>query len=439
MIFNKFVVEILIADFSPDWTRDNSIASVRGNALIILIQVALIGAGSFLVLRRPKIRITWGNLALLSGGTVAALVIVEIMLNVWIANFASTEDLVTYGTLEHITQNDQLKISSDRYLGYINTPNYASPEGNRHNSLGFRGDDIAVPKPGGVFRIALVGGSTTYTTQVEDYTQSYPFLLQTMLQDQGYDSVEVVNAGVQSYSSWESLINLQFRVLDIEPDLIIVYHGINDAVDRFVFPLSAYRGDNSGSRNPLIGTADTVWDHFLMTRIARQTLGFRTSEKWLRTYRTVDTNRWLEYKYGAEKFYGSHDIGQESISAKQLLKRNGPVYFERNLRNMNATAEANGIPLVLMTFAFSIEASENQVLSRDELPAALEESNAMIRGLCDSSSARCYDFAIEMPLDKALWAIDGIHVNVDGAHKKAELVARYLAESDLISSDQLAN
>jgi len=85
-----------------------------------------------------------------------------------------------------------------------------------------------MPKPAGQFRIVCLGGSTTYTSDVKDYRDSYPYLLEKYLKAQGYNDVTVVNAGAGSWSSWESLINFQFRVLDLDPDLIIVYHGIND-------------------------------------------------------------------------------------------------------------------------------------------------------------------------------------------------------------------
>ena len=41
-------------------------------------------------------------------------------------------------------------------------------------------------------------------------------------------------------------LSLQFRVLDIDPDLVIIYIGGNDILTRLVVP-SAYSGDNSGS------------------------------------------------------------------------------------------------------------------------------------------------------------------------------------------------
>ena len=82
-------------------------------------------------------------------------------------------------------------------------------------------------KPLGEYRIACLGGSTTYTTSVEDWRLSYPALLEHELHNAGLGSVCVLNCGAAGWSSWESLINLETRVLDLDPDLIVVYHAIN--------------------------------------------------------------------------------------------------------------------------------------------------------------------------------------------------------------------
>src|SRR3989344_8563320 len=60
------------------------------------------------------------------------------------------------------------------YLNYQGTPNYKSSDGkNIHNSFGFRGPEIAVPKPKGVVRIAILGGSSVYEEAVADWRDDF--------------------------------------------------------------------------------------------------------------------------------------------------------------------------------------------------------------------------------------------------------------------------
>ena len=68
--------------------------------------------------------------------------------------------------------------------------------------------------------------------------------MQTILRDEyGYSNVQVINAGVVAYASWDTLANFEFRVLDLDPDIVIVYHAINDVIARLVDP-AYYNGLN---------------------------------------------------------------------------------------------------------------------------------------------------------------------------------------------------
>jgi hypothetical protein len=78
--------------------------------------------------------------------------------------------------------------SPHRYLGFYPTPNFARGL-NRHNSLGFRGEEFEIEKPEGAFRIACLGGSTTYGV-LEDFRESFPYSLQQALHERGYTHVE---------------------------------------------------------------------------------------------------------------------------------------------------------------------------------------------------------------------------------------------------------
>ena len=183
------------------------------------------------------------NTFLVIVATLATFAVLEAAANIWLLHFANEKHFIRYASLQQLQDSDvsnRPRYTPHRYIGYYPTPNYI--KGNdRHNALGYRGDEIESPKPPGQFRIVCLGGSTTYTSDVKDYRKSYPYLLEKYLNGQGYNNVTVINAGAGSWSSWESLINFQLRVLDIEPDLIIIYHSINDISPRFVWPPEAYR------------------------------------------------------------------------------------------------------------------------------------------------------------------------------------------------------
>lgn len=104
------------------------------------------------------------------------------------------------------------------------------------NEAGFRGDPIEPRKPAGTFRIFTLGGSTTIGV-ANPYADSYPRLLQTLLQEAYPDrAIEVQNAGSAWYTTAHALIAYQTRVRRYDPDLVIFFEGINDLVRSFSPP-----------------------------------------------------------------------------------------------------------------------------------------------------------------------------------------------------------
>ena len=98
------------------------------------------------------------------------------------------------------------------------------------NSLGFRGPEIAVPKPAGTFRIFAIGESSTFGWKgAHSHKEAWPALLEAKLRTAHPDRrIEVVNAGVPGYTSIEQRINFILRISKLQPDALVIYHGNND-------------------------------------------------------------------------------------------------------------------------------------------------------------------------------------------------------------------
>lgn len=371
------------------------------------------------------------NLLLAAASAVFAFLLLEGAARVWLARFASEQQLSWYGTFEQIRRTKLVMYEPHHYLPYIPRRNYRHGA-NRHNSLGFRGEEIAIPKPPDTFRIACLGGSTTYTTFVGDFRRSYPYQLQEELRRRGFASVEVINAGVAGYASWESLINLEFRVLDLAPDVIVVYHAINDAHARFVYPPEAYRGDNSGSRTPYLGPQETFWDASAALRILRTRMGLRKPLGGLafrRTYQYLETNFADELQ--RQRRRGAYPSGPfVAHSADEMLDRNPPVYFERNLRSMVALCRAHGCRPVFVTFVVFPDFPGQPETSFEYL-RAIREHNDVVRRLARQEGVAVYDLAAEFPLERKYF-IDGRHMNEDGARLKAQMIAAFLEREGLV-------
>jgi lysophospholipase L1-like esterase len=94
------------------------------------------------------------------------------------------------------------------------------------DSRGFRGDDS--PECRECYRIVAMGESTTFGWNVGDEA-TYPRALEVGL-DSGTDepSVEVINAGVPSYTSLQTLIYIRELLPVHEPDLVLINIMWND-------------------------------------------------------------------------------------------------------------------------------------------------------------------------------------------------------------------
>jgi hypothetical protein len=119
------------------------------------------------------------------------------------------------------------------YLAYANRPGYTSRAAAKHqvshNSLGLRGPEVDIRKPAGTYRIVCLGGSSTYGHGPSSDAHTWPARLQHHLTlGRPAQTFEVVNAGCRGYSTFESLINYALRVSDLDADLVLVYHTVND-------------------------------------------------------------------------------------------------------------------------------------------------------------------------------------------------------------------
>ena len=97
------------------------------------------------------------------------------------------------------------------------------------DSRGFRNPELEVPKPPGRTRIAFLGASTTFCAEASSDEATWPHLvLERLRAEYPEREFDYINAGVGGYTIEISRKNLALRVAPLEPDLIVVYHAVND-------------------------------------------------------------------------------------------------------------------------------------------------------------------------------------------------------------------
>jgi lysophospholipase L1-like esterase len=99
------------------------------------------------------------------------------------------------------------------------------------NSEGLRDREFTLRKPPGVYRIMMLGDSTTLGWGVRQEDTAAKFLEQklNMRLPPGYTKVEVMNAGVGNYNTVQEAAYYETIGRNYHPDLVILVFFINDA------------------------------------------------------------------------------------------------------------------------------------------------------------------------------------------------------------------
>ena len=145
-----------------------------------------------------------------------------------------------YGASEasaHLSIVDRSQICADfRHLKNDYERGYRQLVPNQHlqtiniNDQGFRGSEISAQKSDNTYRIFFLGGSTAFGSGSTSDSTTIPGYLQSMydVRDLPFE-MEVINAGVGSAPSYVEYRTIKDRLLDLDPDLFIIYDGWNDA------------------------------------------------------------------------------------------------------------------------------------------------------------------------------------------------------------------
>lgn len=389
LFFNPFIVENL---FSSDKNLENVFRVILFEVILFLFGLFIFLKASWISSRRKEILLF--------------LAVFFILFSILEAGY-------------RIMDRKPKLFTAHPYLNYYGTPNYVSLDGlNRHNSLGFRGEEIEVPKPKSTYRIVLIGESSTYEEQVKDWKKDWARGLEKELREMySYDGIEVINAGIPGWTTWESLINLEFKVVYLNPDLIIIYHGTNDVLSRLV-PPSHYFSDNTGRRKQ--------WEQ----KSCIYPFCSKVIQKLLKRERD-------DFDVDASTAGKALDPGYDKVlgmTPLEAYENNKPIYFEINLRNMIAIAREQGIDVLLSTWAYSdqFDPATDYTASYHSW-FGFNQNNEVVKNVGKNKGVPVYDFASEIPKDKEFWA-DGRHANERGVKLKSELFANYIYQNKIIEN-----
>ncbi len=288
------------------------------------------------------------------------------------------------------------------YLGYSLRPGFRSKPGAAqqisHNRLGFRGRETSWEKPPGTLRIVTMGGSSVYgQSETKDDAVWSARLEEHLRAARPGQKIEVINGGCSGWSTFEMLINLELRMVDLDPDVVLVYEAINDMRCALYTLGGPVQRDNTHWRQP-----------FPVDRPSKLEKLFEKSRAYLiwRRYMTNYVNERADLAYYAivnsdpkNPDWYRHDPG--------AVPEQGFANYRRNLENIVTVAEEHGAKVVIATQALARwhldeHGSRAIQLAGFDRIQDIQRDVARERGLTLIESARTVEAELERELSAAI-------------------------------------
>ncbi|MFC2092175.1 SGNH/GDSL hydrolase family protein [Elusimicrobiota bacterium] len=217
------------------------------------------------------------------------------------------------------------------YFALEANPNFTS-KFLKINRYGLTGKDFDPVKKDNEYRIAFLGGSTT-----QSIPQQY---LEDQLQNLSSNKdITVINCGIGTYTSAETLIAYLFKISYLDPDLIIIYHASND-----IFPEAYYK-----NKYPDYRQHRKIWKNAIKLPDIFYFFLHRSSLLKLLHY------IWIQHNFNIWDF----SLNKLELSHKEALKNINAdsfgLHFETNIRRLITIALNEKTDVILITFICSSE------------------------------------------------------------------------------------
>jgi len=268
------------------------------------------------------------------------------------------------------------------------------------NELGFRDGPYRAEAD---LTVLVLGDSVSWGDGVTNPTLIYPFLLERALSArEGFGLVEVVNASVPGYSTFQQLRYLERDGLALEPDLVLLQVCLNDVVERYD-ALAEY-----GGNNVFLGVDTRATVHGARGWLLRHSRAFELATRFLQN-----------------RARGQQDFTVQGLASDELHDGLQEAWdtFLSEVSAIKALADQAAVPFAVMIapYRFQTEASETLRQPQDRLLAH-----------CESLAIDCLDLLPEFasartPAQGPLFN-DQNHFSERGHQLVASLLDAWLAD-----------
>lgn len=285
------------------------------------------------------------------------------------------------------------------------------------NERGYRGRTFSVPKPGGVIRIMIYGGSAAFDINLPD-GQDWPHRIEAILRSNGYPEVEVINAGTPGHASFDSFGRLFSEGHLFEPDYVLSYNEWND-IKYF------------GSHKPLLREFKPFClaeDPRLNYRNEFDRLLCEHSQLYVRL-----RSRYYNWRMGA----GSQGAVPRGAYTSEITETALTQYYLNQVMFVDLAREIGAVPVLMtearLTTAQNTESQRSRIeydyvkLDHETLVRAYDEIESRLRKISSEKGVELIDVAKEMNGRDEFFA-DVVHLTPQGSEALARGTAQRLIE-----------
>lgn len=330
-----------------------------------------------------------------------------------------------WGIKNYIQNNTSIPLYLPQpYLNYINHPDRVLENGKHQiNNWGFRHlNQISIPKPSNTLRILFLGGSTTFG-EVPEFNETFSAILQEQLNDtllsinRTFSHVECINAGLGAATSAELLTQYLFKCKYLNPDVVVLHTGINDALTTAALPNYVYQPDYH--------TAKTIMQSLYPIQRWMKVVSHSNILSYIMIHLLY--GKQLQSSFTKNDFFEYHNSYLWLENGNELKFSKAANAFYNNVSELVNAVLAKQKRMLLVT----------EVIDSAKMPTQLAEM--MLEGI-----AKNKDFLIEIGKENNVpvcelkkedfngslfWDNDGIHVNQEGEKLKALKIKPFLIDA----------
>jgi lysophospholipase L1-like esterase len=297
------------------------------------------------------------------------------------------------------------------YFNHVANPDFARADGEHpYDPIGIRATSVPLTeRRPGTLRVVAMGASTTYGYYAEDAKDTWPAMLGTALEEDLGVEVEVINAGVPYFTTYEMLGFASMWLPEMKPDLVLLHVGLNDA-------FAVGYPDEGGPDNT---TFRHAWDLRPVPPLARRAmrvsyLARSLGLQWLRRngYQVGDMSAAIQYRIP--------DDAEMRANASKATGR----YFRRNVETLLTLIRHTDATPVLVDMPLNPERESGLGAYYDAVSEAVRRNNRILAEIGAEQSVPVIDLYSRMRDPRAY--VDAAHCTRAGQQQKSWLIHQAL-------------